>query len=151
MSDYITPYYETVEEILSELSQALCKVKEWEELYAQHKADIKDVDKLLDNVAEEIADVEIMIAQCKMIYECHNEVDEWKRKKIERLKERLKNDTQLLKPCPFCGMTAMSYREHSKLGVAIECGSLECSAMTRYFPTKELAIEAWNRRAENAE
>ena len=55
-----------------------------------------------------------------------------------------------LKPCPFCGMTVMAYREHPKLGVAIECGRLECNIMTRYFPTKEAAIEAWNRRYGDA-
>lgn len=54
-----------------------------------------------------------------------------------------------LKPCPFCGMKVMAYREHPKLGVAIECCRLECNVMTRHFPTKELAIEAWNRRVKN--
>ena len=54
-----------------------------------------------------------------------------------------------LKPCPFCGMTVMAYRMHPKLGIAIECGRWECNVMTRYFLTKELAIAAWNRRADN--
>lgn len=54
-----------------------------------------------------------------------------------------------LKPCPFCGMKVMIYREHPILGVAIECGRFECNVITRYFPTKELAINAWNRRASN--
>ena len=54
-----------------------------------------------------------------------------------------------LKPCPFCGMTVMAYREHPKLGIAVQCQRFECNVMTRYFQTKELAIEAWNRRANN--
>lgn len=52
-----------------------------------------------------------------------------------------------LKPCPFCGMKVMAFIEHPKLGWAVECGRLECNAHTRYFLTKEVAIEAWNRRA----
>ena len=51
-----------------------------------------------------------------------------------------------LLPCPFCGMKVMAFREHPKLGVSIECGRLECNVMTRYFPTKERAIKAWNTR-----
>lgn len=54
-----------------------------------------------------------------------------------------------LKPCPFCGMKVMVYREHPKLGVAIECGRFDCNAMTRYFPTDKLAYGAWNRRAND--
>ena len=52
-----------------------------------------------------------------------------------------------LKPCPFCGMTVMAYREHPKLGFSVECGRFDCGIMTKYFLTKELAIKAWNRRA----
>ena len=52
-----------------------------------------------------------------------------------------------LKPFPFCRMKVMAFIEHPKLGWAVECGRLECNAHTRYFLTKEVAIEAWNRRA----
>lgn len=54
-----------------------------------------------------------------------------------------------LKPCPFCGMRVLVYRYHPKLGIAIECGRLECNVMTRYFLTKQLAADAWNRRAND--
>ena len=37
------------------------------------------------NIAEEIADVEIMIEQLKIINNCHNEVAEIHKQKIERL------------------------------------------------------------------
>lgn len=43
----------------------------------------------LRNLAEEIADVEIMLAQLKLIYSCEDKVDEWKRSKLDRLKKRL--------------------------------------------------------------
>ena len=43
------------------------------------------------NVAEEIADVEIMLSQLKIIFNCTDEVEEWKEKKVERLANRIKN------------------------------------------------------------
>lgn len=44
----------------------------------------------VDHVAEEIADVEIMLEQLKMIYGCHDAVRVWRRKKLKRLWLRLK-------------------------------------------------------------
>ena len=41
------------------------------------------------NIAEEIADVEIMIEQLKMINCCHKEVEEIRNRKIKRLFQRL--------------------------------------------------------------
>ena len=41
------------------------------------------------NVWEEIADVEIMLEQLKIIYSCHKEVEEKKEYKIERQIERI--------------------------------------------------------------
>ena len=49
-----------------------------------------------------------------------------------------------LKPCPFCGGEYVI----KKLILSarfIRCDS--CSAETTWFPTKQEAIEAWNRRA----
>ena len=42
-----------------------------------------------DNLAEEIADVEIMLEQLKHIHKCHGEVDHWKEKKLMRLCGRI--------------------------------------------------------------
>jgi NTP pyrophosphatase (non-canonical NTP hydrolase) len=41
------------------------------------------------NIAEEIADVEIMLEQLKIIQGCHNEVENIKKRKIERLYDRI--------------------------------------------------------------
>lgn len=73
----------TVEE-LSELSQALCKI------LTSKLTD--DNSKIFENIYEEIADVEIMFEQCKMMFQCDKEVSAWKHKKIERLKRRLENE-----------------------------------------------------------
>ena len=51
----------------------------------------KEISKFLrdkgdsDHLAEEVADVEIMIEQLKQFYDISNEVFEWKRKKLARL------------------------------------------------------------------
>ena len=77
----------TVEE-LSELSQALCK--SFIRLnYTKEKISLEDDLKSVDNIFEEIADVEIMLEQCKIMFQCDKEVNEWKQKKIERLERRI--------------------------------------------------------------
>lgn len=43
------------------------------------------------NIAEEIADVEIMLEQMKMLLGCTDDVHDVRRRKVERLKERLDN------------------------------------------------------------
>lgn len=44
------------------------------------------------HIAEEIADVQIMLEQMMMLYECHEDVAIWRSKKVERLHERLIRD-----------------------------------------------------------
>ena len=61
-------------EELSELIQAIC-----------HKHRGRD-----NNIAEEIADVEIMLAQLKIINQCSYQVELIRKQKIVRLIERLK-------------------------------------------------------------
>lgn len=73
----------TVEE-LSELSQALCKSL-IRLNYTKEKISLESV----NNIFEEMADVEIMLEQCKIMFQCDKEVNEWKHKKIERLERRL--------------------------------------------------------------
>lgn len=83
----------TVEE-LSELSQALCKSL-IRLNYTKEKISLEDDSKSVDNVDnifEEMADVEIMLEQCKMMFQCDKEVNEWKHKKIERLERRLEGE-----------------------------------------------------------
>ena len=56
-----------------------------------------------------------------------------------------------LKPCPFCGSDNMGVYEHSypmEHYYFVFCN--ECKAESGNFETKEKAILAWNRRAEDA-
>lgn len=43
------------------------------------------------SIAEEIADVEIMLEQMKMLFCCADDVRSMRRRKVERLKERIDN------------------------------------------------------------
>lgn len=71
----------TVEE-LSELSQALCKI-----LTSKFTDDNSEI---FENIFEEMADVEIMLEQCKMIfYKSEDKINDYKKKKIKRLERRL--------------------------------------------------------------
>lgn len=80
----------TVEE-LSELSQALCK-SIVRLNYTKEKTSLEDDLKSVDNIFEEMADVEIMLEQCKIMFQCDKELNKWKQKKIERLEKRLEGE-----------------------------------------------------------
>ena len=63
----------------SELIQAICKIKRYgytdEECYF--------------NLAEEMADVEIILAELKLLFDNEDNVKEWKNYKLDRLEKRL--------------------------------------------------------------
>lgn len=65
-------------EEMSELQKELCK----------HSRGANNV----DNIAEEIADVQIMLEQMMILHDCKEAVDYWKEFKIRRLSERLTHD-----------------------------------------------------------
>lgn len=64
-------------EEMSELQKELCK-------YLRGRGSF-------EHIAEEIADVEIMLDQMKMLFYCADEVRDVRGRKVERLKERLDN------------------------------------------------------------
>lgn len=70
------------------------------------------------------------------------------------------SDREELKPCPFCGHSAIvvcnKYR-HNKFLFSVQCGNLAtegfdlCPAIPQTYEYEEEAdaINAWNRRADN--
>lgn len=54
-----------------------------------------------------------------------------------------------LRPCPFCGGEAKLVMVFPSRYCAVYCKG--CLAETTYFKTKELAIEAWNRMANDGQ
>lgn len=53
-------------------------------------ADYKRGRCTVDDIAEEIADVEIMLEQLKVIYQCHGAVKYWHESKLKRLAKKLR-------------------------------------------------------------
>ena len=70
-------------EELGELIQAISKIARWE---CNQLEDVETLSDYIDNLSEEIADVEIMLEQLKQCYGCHIQADDYKRRKIEKLK-----------------------------------------------------------------
>ena len=66
-------------EELSELMKAICKVKRYS--YTQ--------EDYLVNLAEEMADVEIILAELKLMFDNEDNVKEWRTYKLDRLEKRL--------------------------------------------------------------
>lgn len=69
-------------EEMAELQKALCK-------YLRKEHTMNKIE-LLPSIVEEIADVEIMLEQMKLLFGINNEVENFKVFKVDRLKERLK-------------------------------------------------------------
>lgn len=65
-------------EEMSELQKELCK-------FLRGNTDANT----LSNIAEEIADVEIMLDQMKLEFKCSDAVEEWRAQKVKRLRARL--------------------------------------------------------------
>lgn len=70
-------------EELSELAQALCKYT------GEDIDDAAEAQLLIDHIAEEMADVEIMLEQLRIILGNHARVDAWQHEKLARLAVRL--------------------------------------------------------------
>lgn len=71
-------------EEMAELTKAIVKIRRVADDYGKTQA-------ALDNLLEEIADVDIMIDQMKIMWE-PKQVEEYRRKKLERLNRRLQDD-----------------------------------------------------------
>lgn len=60
------------------------------------------------------------------------------------------NTNEQLKPCPFCRNIARLEKVRSALFVFKYVKCQHCRAMTRLFLSEKQAIEAWNRRVNDA-
>lgn len=90
MAEYISEA-EVLQRALDTYGSALQIVVMMEEMSELQKELCKDLRGRgsFEHIAEEIADVEIMLEQMKMLFGCTDDVRDWRRRKVERLKERL--------------------------------------------------------------
>ena len=70
------------------IPQIVMLFEEMAELQKELSKNLRGKDNI-DSIAEEIADVEIMLEQMKLLYEIEEQVDRWKYSKIGRLAKRL--------------------------------------------------------------
>ncbi len=64
-------------EEMSELQKAICKAIRYNK------------NQFYNSIAEEMADVRIMLDQAELIFGCHDDSEMWRLDKVVRLKERL--------------------------------------------------------------
>ena len=104
----ISNQYKTLEPLIREENEQLKTVYKAIETYGAKHQKIIAIEEMAElmkelvksirgesnraNIIEEIADVEIMMQQLSLIYNCTFEVIEMRRKKIERLKKRIENE-----------------------------------------------------------
>ena len=72
-------------EELSELIQAICKIKRRDSLFNESFA-------VKGNLAEKMADVEIILAELKLLFDNEDNVKEWKNYKLDRLEKWLNEE-----------------------------------------------------------
>lgn len=85
---------EVLEAALSAYGSEIQRVVAIEELSELQKELCKSLRGQTDrqHIAEEIADVQIMLEQMMILYELHYDVVAWRRKKVDRLRNRLARD-----------------------------------------------------------
>lgn len=72
-------------------AQLIMAMEEMSELIQALSKDIRGKGSR-NNISEEIADVEIMLAQLKIIYRNANDVDDWRADKLSLLQKRIDKD-----------------------------------------------------------
>ena len=78
--------YEEVRKKYGSVHQVLIAIEELSELQKELCKSLRGDDAIpFDHIAEEIADVEIMLEQLKMIYQVEAETTAWKKQKLVRL------------------------------------------------------------------
>lgn len=103
----------------------------------------------IDSIVEEVADVEICIAQIIEHYKIDRmDVEAVRRSKLARTIKRLKMYVELpdIKPCGYCGAEGVVLDIPGSCDYmhVVECRC--CGNTTKMYDSKVKAIEAWNNR-----
>ena len=80
--------FEDAIKLFGSTSQKIMVIEEMSELTKELCKELRDRGNI-DNIAEEIADVEITLAQIKRIYDINKQVDEYKDYKLNRFALRM--------------------------------------------------------------
>lgn len=80
--------YNDAIDFFGDISQKIMVIEEMSELTKELCKDLRDRGNT-ESIAEEIADVEITLAQIKMIYNIHDNVEQFKDYKLKRFASRM--------------------------------------------------------------
>ena len=86
--------YEKAIKFYGKISQIIVAIEELGELIQALAKHLRGFDNA-ENIAEEIADVEIMLKQLKIIYNNESIVDEYKEVKLKQLKGEFQNELRM--------------------------------------------------------
>ena len=80
-------YKEALDKYGAQMQETICI----EELFELQKALCKNIrgKGSMEDISEEIADVQIMLAQMILLFNLESEVEKWRNTKLERLRDRL--------------------------------------------------------------
>ncbi len=84
-----TEIYKAALDTWGAVSQTVMVFEEMSELQKELCKNLRGRDNR-DAIAEEIADVQIMLEQMMLLHNCEPQVQEWRTKKLERLADRLR-------------------------------------------------------------
>ena len=87
-------YHEIFEVALKKYGGEKQTIKLFEEMAELQDAICKSVTRrgTVDHIAEEIADVEIMLEQMKILHNCEDAVERYRHEKIDRLQRRIEGE-----------------------------------------------------------
>ena len=86
---YEKEIYRQALEKWGKIPQTIMLFEEMAELQKELSKNLRGKDNIY-SIAEEIADVEVMIEQMKLLFEIEDDVKVWKYRKLKRLEERLR-------------------------------------------------------------
>lgn len=76
-------------------SQSIVAIEEMSELQKELTKLLRgECENRIDRISEEMADVYIMLEQLEILIENHAEIGEWKGKKLRRLRDKLRKDSE---------------------------------------------------------
>ena len=93
--------YKRALELYGRENQLIVAVEELDELGKEICKELRGIGTLT-NIAEEIADVRIVLEQLEMIFDCREEVEDWILAKSERLANQMDKDEQNRSLCSRC-------------------------------------------------
>ena len=76
-------------------SQSIVAIEEMSELQKELTKLLRgECENHIDHISEEMADVYIMLGQLEILIKNHAAIDEWKDKKLRRLRDKLRKDSE---------------------------------------------------------